>query len=431
MSKKGNKGNTVFDPARECMTSAARNKYYLERVQVQAKYSYEHSPAMKAKFDKAGVKPADILSLHDLEHIPITHKDDLIDMRSADPPWGGLLGIEAKKIPKIFMSPGPIYDPMPAKEDDEFFLRIQKALYTAGFREGDIAVNTWAYHMVPAGHWYEEGLRRLGVTVIPMGTGNTDLQVRVLQDMKATGWLGSSSFFMNILEYAEKSGLDPRKDFSLRVLYAGGEMGGGPMRKLFQEKYGFPSFDAYGTADSGIIAYECGQKTGMHIAEELFVEIVDPATGRQLGQDEIGEVVVTPFIKTYPLFRFGTGDLSSFTNTVCPCGRTSLRLPRIMGRSGDAVRVRGMFVHPRQTDEVISRFKEVAGYQFIVTRPASRDEMILRVELKEELADREDWEKRIKSAIQDTCKVKCDMIETVRPGIIATGAKKVLDKRKY
>jgi len=423
--------NRIFDPKQECMEAKDREKYFREKIQQQAKYTYDHSPAMKAKFDKAGVKPADIRELADLVKIPITRKDELIDLRKSNPPWGGLLGIDDSLLPNIFMSPGPIFDPMPISEDENFFRKFEKTFFAAGFRKGDIAVNTWSYHMVPAGHWMEEGLRRLGVTVIPMGTGNTELQVAVLKDLKVTGWMGSCGFFMNILEQAEKMGVKPQRDFSLRTLCAGGEMGGGPMRKLFLEKYGLPSFDAYGTADTGIFAYECSENTGMHITEEVFVEIVDPNTGKQLGPDEVGEVVVTPFVKTYPLFRFGTGDLSCYNDRECPCGRTSVRLPRIMGRIGDAVRVRGMFVHPRQTDEVMLKCKEIAQYQLIVTRPSTRDEMLLRIELSCEPVDREEWEGELRKSFQNVCKVKFDAIEIVTKGTIASNSKKVLDNRVY
>lgn len=421
----------IYDPDLECMSALDRQAYYDKHIRQQVEYAYKHSAAVHSKLDVAGIRPAHIRNVKDLEKIPITHKDELIDLRKSDPPWGGLLGVAPHKLPKIFMSPGPIYDPMAAPEDKGFYRRLEKTLYAAGFRKGDIAVNTWSYHMVPSGHWYEEGLRRLGVTVIPMGTGNTELQVRVLQDTKAAGWLGTCGFFMNILEQAEKVGLDPRHDFSLRILCAGGEMGGGPMRKVFQEKYGLPSFDTYGTADTGVLAYECTEKTGMHVAEEVFVEIVDPKTGKQLGPNEIGEVVITPFVKTYPLIRFGTGDLSSYSEDICLCGRTSIRLPRIMGRIGDAVRVRGMFVHPRQTDEVMAGCVEVANYQFIVTRPSTRDEMVLKVELARKPHDQEAWENKLRSSFQGICKVKFDTIEIVPAGSISLGEKKLIDKRVY
>ena len=193
----------------------------------------------------------------------------------------------------IYMSPGPIYEVQSL--DENFYNRYPKRLNAQGFRAGDIIVNTWSYHMVPAGHWFDEAIRRIGAVVIPMGVGNTELQVRVLYDMKATGWIGISGFLMNIIDKAEEMGYDIQNDFALRKAIAGGEMGGGAIEKRLEEKYGIVCYDGYGTADVGPVAYECTQRNGMHIFEEVFVEIVDPDSGKALKSGEVGEVVVTPF----------------------------------------------------------------------------------------------------------------------------------------
>jgi phenylacetate-CoA ligase len=218
---------------------------------------------------------------------------------------------------------------------------------------------------------------------------------------------------------------------------------------LFQEKYGIFCMggDTYATADVGTVATGCGKQPGMHITADAIVEIVDPATGEQLGPGEIGEVVVTPFDEVYPLIRFGTGDLSMFVDEPCECGRTTLRLPKIMGRSGEAVRVRGMFVHPKQTDEVISKFPEISRYQLVVTRPQNRDEMVLLLELddsrvepmrlgtsKAEMSlpiDREKLKSALDKSFRDICKVRFDSVEFVPKGTISKDAKPIVDKRKY
>jgi len=416
----------------ETMPRQEKEEYYNHKLQEQVKYAYEHAPAMKAKLDKAGVKPSDIRTIKDMEKIPVTSKDELIDLRKVDPPWGGLLGVPPEKLTAVYMSPGPIYDIQSL--DENFYHRVAKGLYAQGFRKGDMAVCTWSYHMVPLGHWFNEAFRRMGIIAIPMGVGNTELQVQVLHDLPVTGWVGTTGFLTTILTKAEEMGYDPKRDFSLRLAQAGGEMGGAVMRKRFEEKYGLVTFDMYGTADVGQVAYECKQKSGMHITEEAFVEIIDPTTGKQLGPGEVGQVIITPFDNTYPLIRFGTGDLSSCDDEPCPCGRTSLKLTKILGRVGDAVRTRGMFIHPKQVGEVISKFPEISKHQAVVTRPKFRDDVVLKVELADETLDKDKKDELAAAVLKlfpDVCRVRADRVEFVPKGTIPEGAKGIVDERTY
>jgi phenylacetate-CoA ligase len=320
------------------------------------------------------------------------------------------------------------------------------------FGKGQIVMNTWSYHITPAGLGVDQLLRSMGFTVVPMGTGNTELQVKVMHDLKVQGFCGTPSFLKTVIDKAEEMGYDFKKDFNLRFAVVGGEMGGESLRKLFQQKYGIFCLggDTYATADVGTVATGCDKQSGMHITADAIVEIVDPATGEQLGPGEIGEIVVTPFDEVYPLIRFGTGDLSMYVDEPCECGRTTPRLPKIMGRSGEAVRVRGMFVHPKQTDEVISKFPEITRYQLVVTRPGDRDEMVLLVELsdarvepmrlgtsKAEMSlpvdsiDKEKLKSALDKQFRDVCKVRFDRVEFVGKGTIPKGAKPIVDKRKY
>jgi len=414
----------------EVMTPEERETYYIRKLQEQIHYAYDHAPAMRARLDSAGIKPTDIHTIKDMEKIPITKKDELIDLRKANPPFGGLLGVPPEKLEIIFMSPGPIYDVQPL--DDSFYRRFHRSFYATGFRPGDLVVNCLAYHMVPSGHWVEESLRKFGATVIPMGVGNTELQVQALHDMQVTGWIGICSFLMIILNKAEELGYDVRRDFSLRVACPHGEMGGAPMREIYEQKYGITSTDIYPTADVGVVGYECREKGGLHIPEEMFVEIINPETGKQVGPGESGEVVVTPLdTTTYPLIRFGTGDLSSYTDEPCPCGRTSQKLTRILGRVGDAVRVKGMFLHPRQTGEVAARFPDIAKYQVIVRRPHFKDEMGLNIELTGKTADKEKLTAEVKTTFQNICRLNIDRIEFVPEGTIPDDARAIIDERTY
>jgi len=409
----------------ERMSTEERQKHLEERMREIIVYAYERAPAVKERFGKAGIKPQDIRTFKDLEKIPLLRKDDLIALQKADPPFGGYLAVPMDTLERIYQSPGPIYDPQ------------RKRGLGGGmgpdFGKGQIVMNTWSYHITPAGLGVDQLLRSMGFTVVPMGTGNTDLQVKVMHDLKVHGFCGTPSFLKTVIDKAEEMGYDFKKDFNLKFALVGGEMGGEPLRKLFQEKYGIFCMggDTYATADIGNIATGCEKQSGMHITTDAIVEIVDPATGEQLGPGQEGEIAVTPFDEVYPLIRFGTGDLSMFDDEPCACGRTTPRLPKILGRSGEAVRVRGMFVHPKQSDEVISKFPEIRAYQLVVTRPENRDEMALNVELAEETVDNERLKNALDKDFRDTCKVRFDRMEVVSKGTIPEAAKRIVDERKY
>jgi phenylacetate-CoA ligase len=411
----------------ERMPPKERQKHLEERMREIIAYAYEKAPAVKERFDKAGLKPEDIRTVKDLEKIPLLRKDDLIALQKANPPFGGYLAIPMDSLDRIYQSPGPIYDP-----------QRRRGFGTGGgmgpgFGKGQIVMNTWSYHVTPAGLGVDQLLRSMGFTVVPMGTGNTELQVQVMRDLKVHGFVGTPSFLKIIIDKAEEMGYNFKKDFNLKWAMVGGEMGGESLRKLFQDKYGILCMggDSYATADVGTVASGCEKQSGMHITTDAIVEIVNPATGEQLGPGEEGEVVVTPFDEVYPLIRFGTGDLSKIVDEPCGCGRTTPRLPKILGRSGEAVRVRGMFVHPKQTDEVIARFPEIKRYQLVVTRPQNRDEMVLKVELSDKTVDKEKLKNALDKGFRDICKVRFDSVEFVAQGNISEGDKHIVDKRVY
>ena len=411
----------------ERMPPEERQKYLEERMREIIAYAYERAPAVKERFDKAGVKPGDIRTVRDLEKIPMLRKDELIALQKANPPFGGYLAVPMDSLERIYQSPGPIYDPQRKRGFG------MGAGLGPDFGKGQIVMNTWSYHITPAGLGVDQALRNFGVTVVPTGTGNTELQVQIMHDLKVHGFVGTPSFLKIIIDKAEEMGYDFKKDFNLKWAMVGGEMGGETLRKLFQEKYGILCMggDSYATADIGTIATGCDKQSGMHITTDAVVEIVDPATGKQLAPGEVGEVVVTPFDEVYPLIRFGTGDLSTFVDEPCGCGRTTPRIPKIMGRSGEAVRVRGMFVHPKQTDEAISKFPEISRYQLVVTRPQHRDEMVLKVELADETVDKEKLKSALDKNFRDICKVRFDRMEFVAKGTIAEDAKRIVDERVY
>jgi phenylacetate-CoA ligase len=412
------------DSSLERLPSPERDKQMSVKLQRLVSYAYQNAPGFKQRMDAAGIKPGDIKSLADLQKIPVLRKDDLIRLQKEMPPFGGYLAVPLDEIDHIYQSPGPIYDPQ---------RRMKQGTLPPDLGKGQIAINTWSYHVTPAGLLIDRMLRAMGFTVFPAGTGNTDLQVQVMRDLKVSYFVGTPSFLAAIIKRAEEMGYDIKKDFNLKYAQVFGEMGGDPLRKMFTEKYGITCVggDNYMTADIGPIAGSCDKNAGMHVNTDVIVEVVDPSTGRDLPAGEVGEVVVTPFDEVYPLVRFGTGDLSTLVTETCACGRTTPRLPKIMGRSGDAVRVRAMFVHPRQSDEVISKFREIARYQITVIRPGDRDEMLLQVELASEPAERGAWEESLRKEFQNACKVRFDALEVVPAGSISQEGKKIIDRRVY
>src|SRR4030042_772042 len=416
--------------AMEKMSREERGKLLDEQLKWLVAHAYEKAPSTRARFDAAGISPSKVSGIKDLENLPLLRKDALVDLYKANPPLGGLVTVPITELERVYVSPGPIYDPHHSSET--YWQRHEHLVKAVGFGKGDIVVNTWMYNLVPAGLMIDEALRRAGVTVIPTGVGNTELQVQVMHQLRATGFAGSTGFFMNIISKAEEMGLDIRKDFNLRLAVIGGEMGGGPIRKTVEEKYGIATGDMDGTADVGLIAFECSAKSGMHIAEGVILEMISYETGKQVEPGEVGEIVVTPIDETYPLIRFGTGALAGLIAEPCTCGRTSFRITRLLGRVGDAVRTRGMFIHPRQLEPAMAKFPQVAQYQAVVTRPGHRDDLTLKVELKtEEGTDKEKLSGELSQVISEALRIKVDRVEFVEKGVIPEWHKLIVDERVY
>ena len=418
----------LFDRSKEVMPPEERTRYLDDKAKWIVDYAYRNAPGVKKRLDKAGVKPSQINCLKDLERIPVLTKSELLDLQRANPPFGGFLAVPLETLRRVFISPGPLYDALGTSWDLQI---VAKTFFAAGFRKGDIVINTFSYHLVPAGLLLDEGLKELGVMVIPAGTGNSELQVQIMRELGITAYAGTPSFLKTLIDRAEGKGYDFRQEFKLKRALLAAEMLPPSLRETFENDYGIDVFQAYGTADLGLAGYECGEKSGMHIPEEMIMEIVDPATGKQLGPGEMGEVVITTLNEIYPLIRFGTGDLSYYTDEPCPCGRTSDRLVRITGRVGDAVKVRGMFIHPRQVEEALSKFSQVSNFQVIVTRAKHRDEMRLKLELDEEVVDKEKLLEPVQDAIREVCKLKMDKIDFVLSGTIPKERKVILDERTW
>jgi phenylacetate-CoA ligase len=412
----------------ETMPREKRIEYLNRRLRGIIQHAYKHSTAIKNKLDSVGLKPKDIQTIKDLEKLPITKKADLVELQRQSPPFGGFEGVPIEELRRIYVSPGPINEPGETEYDE---LGWAQGFYAGGFRPGDIAINTFSYHMVPfAMHMVDNSLHMVGCVTVPTGVGNTEQQVNVLKSLKATAFCGTPSFLLNIAEKAAEMGLDLRKDLNLRVGFVAAEMVPESLRNKLEEKFGMTIRQGYGTADIGCLGYECTKKNGMHVPDDKIVEIVDPETGKQLPPGKTGEIAATTFNKVYPLIRFGTGDLSVLTETPCPCGRTSPRLLKILGRVDQVTKVRGLFVHPGQVDEVASKHPQIAKYHVVVTRREHKDEMTFRVELKEEVTQPEKLKEEIEKSIRDVVKVRGD-VQFVPRGTIPDGARKIDDQRTW
>ena len=412
--------------------AAERENDLNQRLRQLIQHAYQNAPAVKELMDKAGVAPFEIQSVKDLEKLPITRKDDFTKLIKAKPPFGGFLAVPIESLERIYISPGPMYEPGLSRLYEE----VEKIeglapLEAAGFRQGDRIMITLSYHMSPGGLLLDKAARRLGATAIPTGVGNTELQIQIMRDLQVNGYMGTPSFLMTLIQKAEELGYDFRRDFSLRAASFVAEPLTPSLRRTFEQDYGINVSQGYGTAELGLLGYECRQKSGWHIADDKIVEIADPQTGKQLPPGDVGEVVVTSLNETYPLIRFGTGDLSWILTEPCPCGRTSHRLMGIEGRVGDETKVRGMFIHPRQVEEAISKFDQVSNFQVIVKRQAQRDVMTINLELKDEVLDKQKLANDLGAVFQEICRVRADKIEFVPRGTIPEKRKIVLDERTW
>lgn len=427
MTEKIDRTSGYYDQRLETLVPEERAAYQNTELQKIVQHAYANAPAMRKKFDDSHVKPGDIKTVKDLERVPITHKHELAELQQSDPPFGGFLGVPMDRLKRICMSPGPIYEPEDIYSEND---RWTQAFFAAGFRKGDIGQVTFSYHLVPPAFWFEDALHRLACIATPGGVGNTELQARMMHDLKVTGYVGTPSFLVAVSKKAQEMGYELQRDLYLEVGFVTGEMLPESLRSELEESFGMIIRQGYGTADVGCLAYECYQKNGMHFPYNCIVEIVDPDTGRQLGPGETGEIVTTVFDKAYPMIRFGTGDLSCYTDETCPCGRTAHRLVKILGRLDQVTKVKGMFIHPDNADEVANKFPEIDQYQVVVTREAHVDQMVFTVELNEGVEATEELANRIEAAIPESMRVR-GRVKFIDRGTLPQDYKKIDDRRKW
>lgn len=412
-------GMESFDDL-ETRDPALREERQLAELRGQIENAKANAPYFAGTL--ADVDPARIVDRAALAKLPVVRKGELIDLQKKRvedrDPFGGLTAVKTAHLGRIFMSPGPIYDPEAMRQD---YWRLARALWAAGFRRGDVIHNCFSYHLTPAGSMLEMGAHAIGCPVVPAGTGNTELQVRAIADVRPAGYVGTPSFLKIIVEKAAETGADVS---SLKRALVSGEAVPKALRGEMAAR-GIELRQCYASADLGLIGYESVPDEGLILDEWLVVEIVRPGTGEALPDGEVGEVVVSTLNPDYPLIRFGTGDLSMFVPGTSSCGRTNRRLRGWMGRADQTTKVKGMFVHPGQVAEVAARHG-LTKFRLVVSREGDVDVMALKVEATGDAG----LAARLAETLQAVTKLK-GSVEFAAPGTLPNDGKVIEDVRKY
>lgn len=396
-----------------------------QRLREHLARAYDRAPAVTRILDEAGIDPSDI-TVDDLAEIPVTTKERLLEMQREDPPFGGFLGVDMADLQHVFVSPGPLFDPVGPGHRG---LGFQHAFRAAGIGADDIVLNTWSYHLVPAGLAMDEALTEIGATVIPGGVGNTEQQAQLIVQLGVTAISASTGFFVALAEKLEELGHDLPADWNVRVAFLGGEFGDWmAKRRRIEERFGIRTTSAYATGDLGTVGFECEEQDGYHLTPNLIVQVCDPDTGTPRPDGEVGHVVATAFNDAYPLVRFGTGDLSMMIPEPCPCGRIAPRLAPLQGRVGLAVKAREIFVYPLHVTDLTARVREITRAQAVVRRPGSREEILLRLELTDG-ADEAEVRAHVEEEFRSLTRLGIDEIEVLPTGSIAGEEPFVVDQK--
>ena len=413
--------------ALETRDPAVREAALLAALPGQIAHAQKNAPAF-AEILK-DIHAADITSRAALAKLPVIRKYELLEKQKSSRAAGGNVfgGFSAvsygSKMPRVFSSPGPLYEPEGSRAD---YWRMARAIAAAGFQSGELIHNCFSYHFTPAGSMMETGAHALGCTVFPGGIGQTEQQVQTMAELQPAGYIGTPSFLKIILEKAAEMGVALP---SVKKALVSGEAFPPSLRDWMTER-GVNAFQCYATADVGLIAYETSARQGLVIDEGVIVEIVRPGTGDPVPEGEVGELVITSLNPDYPLIRFGTGDLSAILVGTCPTGRTNQRIKGWMGRADQTTKVRGMFVHPGQVAEVVKRFPAALRARLVVQGEMANDSMALHVETTAAQGAEAELKAQIAEAIRDVTKLRSD-VHLVAPGTLANDGKVIEDARSY
>ncbi len=413
--------------ALEARDPAAREAALLAALPGQIAHAQQNAPAFADILKN--VNAADITSRAALAKLPVIRKYELLEKQKASRAVGGSVfgGFSAvsygQQMPRVFSSPGPLYEPEGLRPD---YWRMARAISAAGFESGELIHNCFSYHFTPAGSMMETGAHALGCTVFPGGIGQTEQQVQAMAELQPAGYIGTPSFLKIILEKAAEMGVALP---SVKKALVSGEAFPPSLRDWMLER-GVNAFQCYATADVGLIAYETSARQGLVVDEGVIVEIVRPGTGDPVPEGEVGELVITSLNPDYPLIRFGTGDLSAILVGTCPTGRTNQRIKGWLGRADQTTKVRGMFVHPGQVAEVVKRFPAALRARLVVQGEMANDSMALHVETTAASGAEAELKLQIAEAIRDITKLRSE-VHLVAPGSLANDGKVIEDARSY
>jgi phenylacetate-CoA ligase len=365
-----------------------------------------------------GVDPAEITSRAALATLPVLRKSDLPALHKAALPFGGFVGKPPGAFARLYTSPGPIFEPEAAHADP---WRGARALFAAGFRQGNVVLNTFSYHLTPGGFIFDTAARALGCAVIPAGPGNTEAQFELIEAYRPAGYCGTPDFLKILLDAAVSAG---RNVSSIKRA----AVSGAAFPKSLQEEIasrGIDAYQAFGTADLGLIAYETSARDGMVVNEDLIFEIVRPGTGEPVTEGDVGEIVVTALDPDHAWIRIATGDLTAALPGTSPCGRTNLRIRGWMGRADQTTKVKGMFVRPEQVAEIGRRHLELGRLRLVVQRDNEQDVMTLRCECA---APSETLRDTVVSTLRAVTKLG-GAVELTAPGSLPNDGKVIADER--
>ena len=405
-----------FD-ARETRSQAERERDLFERLPALMATAVR-APGWRAHL--GNIDPAVINSPAALARLPVLRKGGLPALQKKAPPFGGLLPDAAYSFGRLFTSPGPIYEPE-GRQDDAW--RAARGLFAAGFRLGDVVLNTFSYHLTPGGFILDSGARAIGCTVIPAGPGNTEQQLDLIEHLRPVAYCGTPDFLKILLDAGDKAG---RPADSIRRAVVSGAAFPPSLQAEIRDR-GIDAYQIYATADLGCVAYETPARQGMVVNEDVLLEIVRPGTGEPVAPGEVGEVVVTSFDHHHPWIRLALGDLSAVMAGASPCGRTNLRIRGWMGRADQTTKVKGMFVQPEQVAEVGRRHAELGRLRLVVTRSGETDAMTLKAESRSH-------DPSLAQAVGETLRAVTKLggaVELVAPGSLPNDGKVIDDARSY
>lgn len=421
-----------WDPERETMPLARLDRWRWEGIQRQLAYVYERSPYYRSILAAAGVHPEQIRTPDEFrKQVPFIRKQEIIANQAQDPPYGTLLAAQPEELAHLFWSPGPEAIPFTPADWDHLGNLGACIFWGAGARPGDRVNITCTYHWVLAGMMMDKAFRHLGCVTTPGGAGMTQMHLDVMRLLRTNVIFAFPTFLEEIARAAQAAGLDPARDLHLRLALIAGEMQSESARRAMTEAFGGMAIrEFYGTAECPFVAGQCEHGTGMHVSPYYWVEVLDPQTGAPVAPGERGEICITDFHKqALPILRYRTGDITAGLDfTPCPCGRTTPRLGRILGRVGDIPRVKGLFIVPKEVAEVLSRHPELGRFQLIVDRPDNQDRLTVKVEAPAEARGeglRTTLVQELKAKIRITAE-----IAYASPGELAADAPVILDRRK-